>query len=438
MVVLADALRGLGQEPLAVPWTLRLAAGWSGSAAVRTFRVYAPPRDRAIRAVLSRLHNAILLSNPASAALSAPIAADRLAVGLGELRAVHHVPIALGHEAPPPRAAAGLDLPSRDLGVEHPVTHGLAGGLDLGGTGMKACVTRDGVLLRAGSAPTWPDGLDPSERGIDSLVRRARALLAEVAAGQPLGSLGIGMASPMDVSGRVVELSTVMRARVGEAAHFDDFAARVGARLCTGPVTMFNDLVNLGRWRASQGARRLVRVQIGTSFGGCWIDANGDVSPVEMGRLVVDVSDDALPHTYLPIRGAMKSYLSNYGIARHFGAGTGRAVDPRTVGHELAEALAGSDPVAERAARATVDWMVDALCGVVAELHAILPGITEVECGGSMLVGAIGRDVLARVSERAPIRFTVPARPGFDGAIAAAQAPRLAVPLRGLKRMERA
>jgi hypothetical protein len=241
----------------------------------------------------------------------------------------------------------------------------------------------------------------------------------------------------MDVSGRVVELSTVMRERVGDAGLFEDFAARVAEGICSGPVAMFNDLVNLGRWRASQGARRLVRLQIGTSFGGCWIDANGDVSPVEMGRLVVDVGADAIPHTYLPIRGAMKSYLSNYGIALHLGGLLGRSMDARTIGHELAQMLGGGDAMESAAAEDTVRWMIDALCGVVSELHAILPGITEVECGGSMLVGALGRAVLEGVSSRAPIRFTIPSRPGFDGAIAAAQAPRLTVSLRGLKRMER-
>ncbi len=438
MLVLADSLRRLGQEPLAVPWTVHLASGWSGSAAVRTFRIYAPPRDRSIRPVLSRLHNAILLTNPASASLTGPIEPERLAAGLAELALVHHVPISLGKEASSPRAAAGLDLPSRDDVPALFLPKGLAGGLDLGGTGMKACVTEKGVLLRTRSAPTWPDGLDPSERGIDSLVRRARDLLIDVAQGQTLASLGVGMASPMDVSGRVVELSTVMRERVGDTALFEDFAARVADGICAGPVAMFNDLVNLGRWRASQGARRLVRLQIGTSFGGCWIDANGDVSPVEMGRLVVDVGTDAIPHTYLPIRGAMKSYLSNYGIALHLGGLLGRTMDARTIGHELAHMLGGGDATEVAAAQETVRWMIDALCGVVSELHAILPGITEVECGGSMLVGALGRSVLEGVSSRASIRFTIPSRPGFDGAIAAAQAPRLTVSLRGLKRMERA
>ncbi len=430
MLALVDALRSLGQEPQAVPWTVHLAQGWSGSSSVRTFHIYAPPRGRSIRPVLSRLHNAILLTNPASAAIEAPLVDERLTAGLDELRSLHHVPIVLGRDVPPPPARAGLDLPARDDARDPFLPDGLAGGLDLGGTGMKACVTRQGAVLRSSSAASWPDG----ERGIDSLVRRARALVAEVAAGEMLSSLGIGMAAPMDVSGRVVELSTVLREKVGDPMLFDDFGVRVATGLCSGPVAMFNDLVNLGRWRASQGARRLVRVQIGTSFGGCWIDANGDVSPVEMGRLVVDVGPDAVPHTYLPLVGAMKSYLSNYGIALHLKAlkgSAGEGLDARRIGNQLADLLANGDP----AAIATVDWMVATLRGVVAELHVTLPGISEVECGGSMLVGAIGRAIRAGL-DGAAIRFSIPAQPGFDGAIAAAQAPRLGVSLRGLKRME--
>lgn len=428
MLILADALRDLGQEPDAVPWTVNLAASWSPSGAVRTFHLYAPPRLRSIRPVLSRLHNAILLTNPASAALLAPITPEKLEASLAALREVHHVPIVLGREAPAPPPRTGLDLPARDDVAEPFLPAGLALGLDLGGTGMKACASRNGVVLRSGSAATWPGG----EHGIDSLIRRARLLLAEVANGEVADSLGIGMACPMDVRGRVIELSTVMRERVDSARDFDRFAARVGEGICTGPVSMFNDLVNLGRWRASQGVRRLVRLQIGTSFGGCWIDANGDVSPVEMGRLVVDVGPEAIQHTYLPIHGAMKSYLSNYGIALHLGVLLGRELDARTIGNQLVDLLGEGSPEALE----TVAWMVQALRGVVAELHAILPGITEVECGGSMLVGALGRAIIEGVTPTSPLRFSIPARPGFDGAIAAAAAPLLGVSLRGLKRME--
>ena len=428
MLALVDALRALGQEPQAVPWTVHLAQGWSGASPVRTFHIYAPPRARSIRPVLSRLHNAILLSNPASAALEAPITHPALDAGMDELRSVHHMPIALGRDAPLPPRRVGLDLPARDEIRDPFLPDGLAAGLDIGGTGMKACVTHSGAVVESASAPSWPDG----ERGIDSLILRSRALLARVAGGQPLGSLGIGMAAPMDVAGRVVELSTILRDKVGDPALFDDFGRRVAEGLCVGPVAMFNDLVNLGRWRAGQGARRLVRIQIGTSFGGCWIDANGDVSPVEMGRLIVDVGPDAVPHTYLPIRGAMKSYLSNYGISLHLGALDGATLDARTIGHRFAERLASGDP----AAQATIAWVVATLRGVVGELHATLPGIGEVECGGGMLVGIIGRTILEGMADT-PIRFSIPSRPGFDGAIAAAQAPRLGVSLRGLKRMER-
>lgn len=292
---------------------------------------------------------------------------------------------------------------------------------------MKACVLRGRTLLRTVSGPTWPDGAN----GVQSLVERARALVVQVAAGEPLGSLGVGLAAPMAVGGRVVELSTVLREKVGDRSAFDGFAERVAAGLVDGPVAMFNNLANLGRYLSAEGSRRVVRVQIGTSFGGCWIDANGDVSAVEMGRLVVDVGPDATPHPYLPLVGAMRSYLSNTGVARCLEPLVGHVVDPRTAGHLLRGLLDAGDPAGE----ATLQWMADTLVGVISEVHAILPGVTRVELGGSMLQGPAGKRIEALVQPRAEVPLTVSAKPGHDGAVAAAWAPRVAASLKGLKRV---
>ena len=106
-------------------------------------------------------------------------------------------------------------------------------------------------------------------------------------------------------------------------------------------------------------------------------------------------------------------------------------MDARTIGHQLVEMLGAGAPEATE----TVEWLIEALRGVVLELHAVLPGITEVECGGSMLVGALGRAIQQGVAARSPVRFSIPSRPGFDGAIAASAAPGLGVSLRGHKRM---
>lgn len=425
MLALADALDTFAAHARAVPWTLKLHSGWSGAAPVRSFALAAPPTAEAGRAVLYRMHNAALLLNPAAVELDVPVPHGRLEPLLGALRGIHRVPIVLDRAplVPPP----GADLP----GVEHappiPAGPGLAAGLDIGGTGMKACVVRGGAMLRSLSAPTWPDG----EAGVQSLVDRARALLVEVAQGEPLGSLGIGLAAPMGVGGRVLELSTVLRERVGDPAAFEGFAGRVAEGLVDGPVAIFNDLANLGRHLSHQGRRRLVRLQIGTSFGGTWIDANGDVQAVEMGRLVVDVGDDALPHPYLPIRGAMRSYLSNAGVARFLAPRAGHPVDPRTSGHLLRALLDDGDPAGDAALR----WMADVLLAVLGELHPLLVGVTAVEVGGSMLIGPAGRRLEALVHSRGPVPVTVSPRPGFDGAVAAAMAPRIEPGLRSTVKM---
>lgn len=428
MLTLHDHLRQLGTDPRARPWTLRLYSGYSASASVREYALFAPPDAVGARAVLSRLHNAILISNPAAARILAPISSERLLPLLAPIRGIHHIGIFLEEEEIRP-LNANFDLPSMDVPPPPVATgEGLSAGLDIGGTGMKCCVLRDGVLLRSASAPTWPDG----EQGIESLVRRARALLEGVAAGGAIGSLGIGFASPMGTGGRVTELSTVMRKQVGDPRAFDGFAGRVAAGLVAGPVRIFNDLANLGRYLSDQGERRLVRLQIGTSFGGCWIDSNGTVYATEMGRLVVDAGPDAVPHTYLPIAGAVRAYLSNRGVADDLSARVGRPLDPRTVGHALRELLTSGNP----AGSAALDRLAEALRGVLFELHTLLAGVRTVQCGGSMLQGPTGAGLLKRLEGRAPLELTIAAQPGHDGAIAAAMAPAAGAMLKGMRRLE--
>jgi predicted NBD/HSP70 family sugar kinase len=425
MVTLRDALAELAAHPRAVPWRLRLHRGWSGAAPSREYILLAPALQRSARPVLARVHNAMLLGNPAAAELAAPLAVADLEPHLSAVRSAHRIGLHLaGEPVVPPRQ--DFDLPSVEEARVEPPGPGLAAGLDIGGTGTKACVLRDGELVRVSSAPTWPG----DDRGVDGLVERTRRLLVEVAGGEPVGSLGIGLAAPMGVRGQVRELSTVLREQVGDAAAFHEFADRVAAGLVHGPTAIFNDLVNLGRYISAQGKRRLVRLQLGTSFGGCWIDTGGQVYATEMGRLVVDAGDDALPHPYLRLRGAMRAYLSNAGLAAMIAA-QGEPVAEGRSGHRLREWLDAGDPRAE----VVLDRLGDLLVGVVHELGAVLSGLAAVECGGSMLQGPAGRRLVARVAPRVPVPFTVAARPGQDGAIAAALAPRVGVPLHALRRV---
>lgn len=426
MLTLADALGELAAHPRAEAWTLRLHSGFAAASPVRSYTLYAPATAEAARLVALRLHNTLLLLSPAAAAIEAPGDPARAEACVAPLRAIHKVPITV-NAVPEPPSGGAFNLASAEALPLLAPGPGLAAGLDIGGTGMKAAVLRNEAVLRATSAATWPDGAT----GVDSLVARARALLVELAQGEPIGSLGIGLAAPMDVAGRVVELSTVLRERVGDPRAFDGFAARVAAGLVDGPVAIFNDLTSLGRYLSWRGARKVVRVQIGTSFGGCWIDSNGDVAATEMGRLVVDVGADAAPHPYLPLSGTMRTTLSSSGVADFLARRLGHPVDPRTSGHLLRGLLDAREPTALRA----VEHLGAALGGVIHELHAVLPGVTKVECGGSMLAGPAGRRLEALLASRTPVPFSVSARPGEDGAIAAALAPRVAAMVRGHKRV---
>jgi len=410
----------------ALQWRVGFAHGHGHGAAERWFQWLAP--ESASADVLARIHNGVLLLQPAAVRIHGP-----RTEGLEVLSEIHKVPLAWGDEALPRLAEGTLDLPAIVQPARGRVGEGLAVGLDIGGTGMKACSLVKGRIHRRAHGRTWPEG----EQGIDSLVERARGLVVEVAGDEGVGSLGIGFASPMGVGGQVVGLSTVMREKLGGLDAVADFPKRVSAGLTRGPVACFNDLANLGRHLSGAGRRRLLRLQIGTSFGGCWIDADGTVNAVELGRLVVDGAADARPHTYLPLKGAMKAYLSGYGVALSLTEVLGEPIDAWDAGFRLRELLMKGRPEGREVASRTARL----LAGAIHEARAFLPGLREVEVGGSMLQGLTGR--LVRDEVRAlldplatPPAFAIATDPGYDGALAAAQAPLLDTPLRGLQRVE--
>ncbi|GEM_PF-2008749 len=432
LATVASCLERWSRDPRAVRWTVQYRFGFGAAARQRTFDWYAPASERGAIAVLTRMHNGILLLQPLSVVLGSPLSESRLVPWLDTIRAVHALPISLTedeHSEPP--AGVPLDLPA----VQHArpkAQRGLAVGLDIGGTGMKVCALRGNELVAQAQGPTWPG----EQAGLPSLVARARGLVREVCGAERATSLGVGLASPMGVHGQVVSLSTVMRQKLGSPALLEALPARVAQGLIAGPVASFNDLANLGRMLSGQGHRRLLRLQIGTSFGGCWIDADGTVSASELGRLVVDLSPEARPHTYLPLKGAMKSYLSNHGVARSLALWGGDERSPAQVGFAWRDLNRGGDPLGA----ALVSWTGSLLVGAIREALAVLPGLEEVSLGGGMLQGVTGRlvarDVVDRLKglRRAP-RFALSANPGFDGAIAAAQAPLIDAPLRGVRRL---
>ncbi len=431
---LADQLQELGAHPRAIPWTIRFHAGHSAAAPRRDYTIFAPANRVGIRAVLSRLHNGVLMLNPAAVELDAEV--EDLGPLWDDLRKIHRINLVRRGE---PVVWRARDVPAIDDPDLPPPEPGLAVGLDIGGTSMKAVALRvraeatspsrrgDVVVATAGS-PTWPEG----ERGVEGLIARAQALAREVAQGEPIGSLGIGLAAPMGVGGRVAELSTVLRDRVGDTRAFDRFAQRVAEGLCRGPVAMFNDLSNLGRYLSATGSRRMVRFQIGTSFGGCWIDSDGMVYATEMGRLIVDVSDDAPAHPYLPIRGTTRTSLSNLGLVSALEAETGERVSRENAGRRLRALLEAGEAAGDR----SLARLGHALRAAVLEVHALMPGVTQVECGGSMLSGPAGRELPAAVGPDLPVNFVVARQPAHDGAIAAALAPRLEAPLKGMRQVD--
>ncbi len=432
LTTLHERLQKLRRDPRAQPWHLMLRYGLGGGADSRSFVWLAPPG--AAEHILHRMHNGLLLLQPASAELRAPVSEAALGPRLAALRQIHKIPIQV-NESPEQEEPGSIDLPSRTVPQFQALANGtVAVGLDIGGTGMKCCAADGERILAKASSPTWPEG----EQGIESLIRRARDLIAQVSQGHRVGSIGIGFASPMGIDGSVTSLSTVMQKRLGDVRVLDGFASQVSQGLCSGPTALFNDLTNLGRHLSGQGKRRLLRLQVGTSFGGCWIDADGTVNPSELGRLIIDAGPSPRLHTYLPIQGAMKRYLSGLGVGERLAELMGHPVSAWDSGYVLADLLASGDPRGQ----AVCDWIGHLLFGVIAEAQVFLGGLRHVEVGGSMLQGATGRRVREAVQPRAEALidapdFRIATNPGFDGALAAARAPLLGTPLRGMRRLSR-
>ena len=432
LITLHERLQKLRRDPRAQPWHLMLRYGLGAGADSRSFVWLAPPS--ASQHILHRMHNGLLLLQPASAELQAPVSESSLRPKLAALRQIHKIPIQV-NASPELEKPGSIDLPLRTEPKFQTLASGtVAVGLDIGGTGMKCCTTDGERILSKASTPTWPQG----EQGIESLIQRARVLIAQVSTGHRVGSIGIGFASPMAIDGKVTSLSTVMQQRLGDVRVLDGFATRVSQGPSSGPTALFNELTNLGRHLSGQGKRRLLRLQVGTSFGGCWIDADGTVNPSELGRLVIDAGPSPRPHTYLPIHGAMKRYLSGLGVGERLAELLDRPVSAWDSGYLLADLLAAGDP----RGLAVCDWIGHLLYGVIAEAQVFLGGLRHIEVGGSMLQGPTGRRVREAVLPRAEglidsPDFRIATDPGFDGALAAANAPLLGTPLRGMRRLSR-
>jgi hypothetical protein len=134
----------------------------------------------------------------------------------------------------------------------------------------------------------------------------------------------------------------------------------------------------------------------------------------------------------------MKRYLSGLGVGERLAELLDRPVSAWDSGYVLADLLAAGDP----RGLAVCDWIGHLLFGVIAEAQVCLGGLREVEVGGSMLQGPTGRRVKEAVLPRAEglidsPSFRIASNPGFDGALAAAQAPLLGTPLRGMRRLSR-
>lgn len=206
-------------------------------------------------------------------------------------------------------------------------------GVDLGGTNIKAAlVEENGQILQERSVPTRLPR--PAEAICDDIA----ALCRELAAGQPVGGIGVGC--PGTVDGGVIRYSNNL--------DWHDFAMGPYLSAATGlPVRLANDAnaAALGEALAgcAKGAQSAVILTLGTGVGG-GVVLNGRLltgytgAAAEPGHMVIS-DDPAAPRCTCGRRGCLESLASATALIRM----TCQAMDahPESCLRRLAEQVGG-------------------------------------------------------------------------------------------------
>jgi predicted NBD/HSP70 family sugar kinase len=206
----------------------------------------------------------------------------------------------------------------------------------------------------------------------------------------------------------------------GDFEQLRNLAATLQERLGA-PALLTQDVIAKAHaLRPRYTGRRVLVLDLGTSTGGAFIAADGAVPDYlnQVGRVVFDLSEDAIPRDDLKARGVLSKYLSLTGYARAC----------RTLGLEdistdsVARLAAANDPKGLR----LLETLSRVLAEAVVVLNRYYDADTAVLTGGlmrgefgSLLVGGAERSAL-EMGETLP-ELKVSTDPVFEGADGAAR-----------------
>ncbi|AJT42828.1 glucokinase [Psychromicrobium lacuslunae] len=216
----------------------------------------------------------------------------------------------------------------------------MAIGIDIGGTKVAAGVVDDqGTVLAELRRPTH--GSDP--RAVEATIVE---LVSELGADYPIGSVGIGAAGWMDLSGGTVLFSPHLAWR-------NEPLRQNLERLLNRPVMLTNDADGAawGEWKfgKARGESRLVCITLGTGIGGAMV-MDGRL---ERGRF--GVAGEFGHQVIMP--GGHRCECGNRGCWEQYASGN-------ALGREARELARANSPVAQEILRA-VDGDIDAITGAV-------------------------------------------------------------------------
>lgn len=195
-------------------------------------------------------------------------------------------------------------------------------GVNIGQSTLKVAICRSGVIMSGGTviARTWQS----SERRVTvDLIERIIHMIT-VAAAQanvPFSSLeaiGVSISSIVRSNGEILRHGVALGMEDSEYHELKQLSARLSASLGV-PCIVEQDAITKA-YTASilQNVKSGLIIDVGTSTGGGFTDAEGNIPEMlgQIGRSVIDISNNAVPRPDGSGVGCVSQYLSATGMLR--------------------------------------------------------------------------------------------------------------------------
>jgi predicted NBD/HSP70 family sugar kinase len=323
-----------------------------------------------------------------------------------------HIPGRPTHETTPHTIRTGKPQAVPPVGIT-------AVGVNIGQTMTKFAAIRDGVEREDTRTivPTWlgnPERL--FSKLLESTLLELERFLSRYCPGGDVEALGISIGGIVR-DGYVVSRSGIASRMSLEDLHgLRNLAHTVTSRLGIPTIVVQDVVAKAHAIRARGSHARTLVLDLGTSIGGAFIAADSTIPDYlnQVGRIVVDVSEDAVPRDDGQAVGVLSKYLSLSGYSRLREQCDLDDFAPDEVGR-----LAFRN---DARARCLVKRLTDTFVDAIALLNRYYRARIVVLTGGlisSALGSALVREVIGRPSYNGP-GIAISANPLFEAASGAA------------------